>query len=59
MSKEEYDAVYVSDILDAIANIEEFTARMGKEEFFKNKIAKFATVRALEIQRVGEDSLLA
>ena len=43
---------YISDIIEAIALIEEFTANMEFEEFERDKKTQFAVIRALEI--IGE-----
>jgi len=43
---------YLDDIIDAIANIEEYTANLEFEEFMENKMVRDATIRNLEI--IGE-----
>lgn len=48
------DLIYVSHILTAIADIKEFTGRMNKKDFFKNKMAEHAVVRNIEV--IGEAS---
>jgi len=44
--------VYLSDILEAIQNIEVYTKNMGFEDFRKSKMARDAVIRNLEI--IGE-----
>jgi len=48
------DLIYVSHILTAIADIKEFTGKMNKKDFFKNKMAEHAVVRNIEV--IGEAS---
>ena len=43
------DNAYLKDMLDAISDIELFTANITDAEFYKNKEKKYAVVRALEI----------
>ena len=48
------DRVYVQHILDAIAQIEEYTEDVDRETFKSNRMLQDATVRQIEI--VGEAS---
>ena len=43
------DEAYLKDMLDAISDIELFTAKVTEVDFYKNKEKKYAVVRALEI----------
>lgn len=45
-------AVYVQDIMDSIARIEEYTASLSKEQFKQNSQIQDAVIRRLEI--IGE-----
>jgi len=45
-------AVYVQDIMDSIARIEEYTANLSKEQFKQNSQIQDAVIRRLEI--IGE-----
>jgi uncharacterized protein with HEPN domain len=53
MSKRDYK-LYLKDILDAIARIEDYTKDLSFEEFFKNNLVVDAVVRNFEI--IGEAS---
>ena len=46
------DKVYLSHILDAISDIEEFMQDISEDKFFVNKEKQYAVLRALEI--IGE-----
>ncbi len=46
------DRVYLTHILDTIADIEKFTQGVSQEAFFENKEKQYAVLRALEI--IGE-----
>jgi uncharacterized protein with HEPN domain len=46
------DKVYLTHILDAISDIEQFTLGISQEDFFKNREKQYAVLRALEI--IGE-----
>lgn len=45
-------AIYLNDMMDAIANIKDFVGKKSREEFEKDKMAFAATVRELEV--IGE-----
>ena len=46
------DKVYLTHILDAICDIEQFMQGVSEEEFFRNKEKQYAVLRGLEI--IGE-----
>jgi len=48
------DLIYLSHVLTALSDIKEFTERMTKKDFLKNKMAEHAVVRNIEV--VGEAS---
>ncbi len=48
------DRIYVSHIMEAIADIKEMTAGMDEQSFMVNKAVRLAVVKSLEI--VGEAS---
>ena len=54
MSKERNPKLYLRDILDAIAKIEDYTEGLSFEEFSKNNLVVDAVVRNFEI--IGEAS---
>ena len=52
MRREERDAAYLWDMLDAARAVEGFVAGVGAEEYGKNRQLQYAVERALEI--IGE-----
>jgi len=52
--KRRYDTVYLSDILDAIEQIETYLEGVSYDAFFQERMRQDATVRQLEI--IGEAS---
>ncbi len=48
------DKIYLDHIREAISDIEEFTARISREDFLQNREKQYAVVKALEL--IGEEA---